>query len=333
MLNILRRIAALLALVNSLALAQEDCTKFVVFDEYSSSSDYASYERLKTATCQDTVKDVGSAKSQSLSLGIPTEVADDVFNIKFDGKTSDQNWDTWKQHFCQSTYYEAQTQLSEKHISKVFSDNALAAVKACEASDQNYAYFQINKPGDRFSYRFKKRDGKETLKKATLSGNLASADCPADNPFKLTSMQRLFGYDLSGVPLQADCPWNGQSGAMSLTLKNGGIVTADLPKLQRVDIPPPPPPAPPPKPIMIFWTTNNWMRGPFSITLPIGNLTCTQTGKSGGWRAGTGEAINSRVCPDLTLNKGNNSFDSRDYDSDYTDNYGVCSYIISCTQN
>ncbi|SAL79923.1 hypothetical protein AWB71_06007 [Caballeronia peredens] len=333
MLDILRRAIALLAFVSSLAVAQEDCSRFVVLDEYSSSSDYAAYERVKTATCQETVSNVQSARSESVKFGIPIPVADDVFDMSFDGKSSSSDWNYWKQHFCTSNFYESQTKLANRNLSKVFSDNALAAVKACLAADAPYGYFQINKTGDRFFFHFK-TGTKETLTKATLSPGVASAECPADNPFNLSAKERWFGYDFSGTPLEHNCPWNGDAGAMNLKLKNAGTRSIPLEKLVKVTVPLPPPP-PAPATFSFYYTTNNNMHGPYETAAPspYEKWNCVQSRKFGGWRAGFGEARGSRTCPDMHLSGDHTKYETGEYDrpNEYWDNEGICSYVFDCT--
>jgi hypothetical protein len=231
----------LMAILPVQSLSQ-DCSKFVVLDKYSSSSNYTVYEKTKDAMCKDTISDKGSATSAGVSAGIPIPVLDDIFSLNLKGSTASNDWSHWKEHFCQSHYYEQYTNLQNSNLSQIFSDNATSAVKACLEREPVYAYFDVAPNGDSFLFEFRVA-GKEKLKGGVVKPKEALKNCDPDNPFELTTYYRYLGdLDISGERKAFACSWDSTKNVqVEVRLANQGDRAYILPAIIKHEAPPPPP--------------------------------------------------------------------------------------------
>lgn len=236
---------ALMALLPVQSLCQ-DCSKFVVLDKYSSTSNYTVYEKTKDAICKETISDKGSASNAGFAAGIPIPVLDDIFSLKLNGSTAANDWSHWKEHFCQSNYYEQYVNLQSSNLSQIFSDNARSIVEECfkNQNEAVYGYFEVPPDGSVFTFTFRVV-GKEKLKAGFVKPTMVVSNCDPDNPFGLSWYYRNIGdLDISGQKEEFGCSWDSSKSLhVDLKLANQGARSYILPAIIKRPVPPTPPPA------------------------------------------------------------------------------------------
>ena len=266
---------SLLMAISTLQVYAQDCTKFVVLDTYSSSSNYTVYEKTKDAICKETILDRSSATDAGVSAGIPIPVLDDIFSLNLNGSTASNDWSHWREHFCKSSYYEQYVNLQNSNLSKIFSDNAKSVVESCLNSEPVYAYFEVPPNGKSFTFTFRVQ-GKDKLRAASVKPAESVGDCDPTNPFALSwYYERIGDVDISGQKKAFSCSWNSAKNvSVELKLDNQGDRAYLLPAITKREIPPPPPPKPTwhtedpnGQPYVEFWTMDpNCTGKPYLIT-------------------------------------------------------------------
>lgn len=243
--DVLRRQIVLWAVVAALPIFaySQDCTQFQIYDTYSSSSDYSSYERVKDVACSDEVKDRNSAFNAGISAGIPIPVLDDVFDLKFGASTSKSDWEHWRKQFCSSHLSEVRTQLKQASLSQIFSNNAKEVIESCLRREPVYAYIELKPPAEAFAIKFNVQ-GKEKLIGASVKPPDAVNNCNPKNPFDLNPYYQYLGdLDISGLKMEFGCGWNTTKWVhVKLILKNQGSRLVQLPPIVKREAPPEPPP-------------------------------------------------------------------------------------------
>jgi hypothetical protein len=223
----------------------QNCADFIVLDRHSSSTDYATYEKVKDVVCSNEIKDSSAARNLGLKAGIPLPILDDVFNLSLQGSASSTDWFHWQSQFCHSYYNETASQLRNRNLSQEFSDNARRVVEACLNTEPVYAYYEITPSGDAFTFTFHVQ-GREKLKEAAVTPQGAVKNCSPENPFALSWLDRhITDLDISGQRKAFGCTWDSnQTVLVQLRLANQGDRTYALPGVVKRSVIAPPPPVP-----------------------------------------------------------------------------------------
>jgi hypothetical protein len=134
--NRLARLSAMFMLLQwsfvSSGLAQQpDCSKFIVLDTESVLSDTYYLNQSRKAFCSQSVHSRAEATAAGLQLGIPVPVGDAILDVNISGNYSNNNWDTWKQAFCD--VQQQDTELRQQIATKksTFANASKTMVEAC----------------------------------------------------------------------------------------------------------------------------------------------------------------------------------------------------------